>query len=153
MKLNFFEKLIGSTLFSGYIPFASGTFSSLVALLVYGIPGIEKPPLLGALIIIFFITGVYISTKFEAVYGKDPSECTIDEVIGMWITLLFLPKTILISILAFFVWRIFDIIKPYPVRKLENLKAGWGVMLDDVVAGIYSLALMHLILFLSTVKF
>jgi len=50
-------------------------------------------------------------------YGKDPRQCTIDEVVGMWITLLFLPKTYLISIIAFFVWRAFDIIKPYPIKK------------------------------------
>jgi len=97
-------------------------------------------------IIIFTFYGIFLGSKFEQAYGKDPGQCTIDEVIGMWITLLFLPKTLMILIIAFFVWRAFDIIKPYPIRKLEAIEGGLGIMIDDVLGGIYSLITMQLIL-------
>jgi phosphatidylglycerophosphatase A len=148
LKLNFFEKLIGSGFYTGYIPFASGTWGSLAALIIYLIPGFEKPAVIIPAIIVFTILGVIIGNKFDVVYGKDPAECTVDEVVGMWISLLFLPKTFLVVTLAFFSWRAFDIIKPPPARQLESLKGGVGIMIDDVVAGFYSLLLLHLILFI-----
>ena len=146
MKLNFFEKLLGSGFYTGYIPFISGTFGSLVALIIYYIPGFENPLILIPAIIIFTFYGIYVGNKFESVYGKDPSECTIDEFVGMWISLLFLPKILLISFFTFLLWRILDIIKPYPARNFEKLKGGLGIMLDDITSGIYSLIIVHLIL-------
>jgi phosphatidylglycerophosphatase A len=148
LKLNFFEKLIGSGFYTGYIPFASGTWGSLAALIIYLIPGFEKPVILIPAIVIFAILGVITGNKFDVVYGKDPAECTVDEVVGMWISLLFLPKTIIVVTLAFFSWRAMDIIKPPPARQLEKLHGGIGIMIDDVVAGLYSLLLLHLILFI-----
>lgn len=145
-KINIFEKAIGSGLFTGYIPFAQGTFGSLIGLLIYGIPGFEKPGTLIPAIIIFTFYGIFIGTKFEKAYGKDPGQFTLDEFVGMWITLLLLPKTLLVSSIAFFVWRAFDIIKPYPIRKLEALNGGLGIMIDDIVGGIYSLFTVELIL-------
>ena len=146
MKLNFFEKLLGSGFYTGYIPFISGTFGSLAALIIYYIPGFENPLILIPAIIIFTFYGIYVGNKFESVYGKDPSECTIDEFVGMWISLLFLPKILLISFFTFLLWRILDIIKPYPARNFEKLKGGLGIMLDDITSGIYSLIIVHLIL-------
>ncbi|MFO7446192.1 MAG: phosphatidylglycerophosphatase A [Ignavibacteriaceae bacterium] len=146
MKINFIEKLLGSGFYTGYIPFASGTFGSLAALVIYYIPGFENPVIIIPAIIFFSSYGIYISGKFEKIYGKDPAQCTIDEVVGMWISLLFLPKTILISLFAFFIWRMMDIIKPFPARKLESLPDGWGVMADDIAASVYSVLLVHIIL-------
>jgi len=146
-KLNIFERSIGSALFTGYIPLAPGTFGSLAGLLIYYIPGFERPQILIPAIIIFTFYGIFLGSKFEKAYGKDPGQCTIDEVVGMWITLMFLPKTILISAAAFLVWRAFDIIKPYPIKKLEAFNGGLGIMIDDVAGGIYSLITMQLILF------
>jgi phosphatidylglycerophosphatase A len=148
MKLNFFEKLIGSGFYTGYIPFASGTWGSLAALIIYLIPGFEKPVVIIPAIILFTVLGIFIGNKFDVIYGKDPAECTVDEVVGMWISLLFLPKTILVVTAAFISWRVFDIIKPAPARQLESLKGGVGIMIDDIVAGIYSLLLLHFILFI-----
>jgi len=145
-KINLLEKTIGSGFFTGLIPFAPGTFGSFVGLLIYYTPGFEKPQILIPVIIIFTFYGIFLGSKFESVYGKDPGQCTIDEIVGMWITLLFLPKTLLISAIAFFVWRAFDIFKPYPIRKLEALDGGLGIMIDDVIGGIYSLITMHIIL-------
>lgn len=146
MKINFIERLLGSGFYTGYIPFISGTFGSLAGLIIYYIPGFENLYIIVPLIVLFFGYGVYVGTKFEALYGKDPAQCTIDEVVGMWISLLFLPKIIWISILAFFIWRIMDIVKPQPARMLEKLNGGLGIMIDDVVAGIYSLLIIHIIL-------
>ncbi len=148
MKINFLEKLLGSGLYTGYIHFASGTWGSLAALVIYLIPGFENPSLMIFMISFFILVGVPIADKFELIYGKDPKECTIDEVIGMWITLLLLPKKIWWIILAFIIWRAMDIIKPFPARKLEDIKGGWGVILDDVMAGIYSFISIQLTIYL-----
>jgi len=114
-------------------------------LFIYYIPGFEKTFILIPAIIIFIFYGIYVGSKFEKLYGKDPAQCTIDEVVGMWITLLFLPKKIIFSLIAFLIWRVFDIIKPYPARQLESLNGGLGIMSDDIVAGIYSLIVVRLI--------
>ena len=148
MKINSFEKFIGSGFFTGYFPVASGTVGSLAAIVIYLIPGFEKLFVIipATLVIVFY--GIYIGTKFEAEYGKDPAQCTIDEVVGTWISLIALPKTFGIIIAAFFLWRILDIIKPPPARNLEKLKGGLGIMVDDVISGIYTLIIMHLVVYL-----
>lgn len=148
MKLNFFNKLLGSGFYTGYIPFASGTFGSLAGLLIYYIPGFENPVIIIPAIIVFSLYGVFVGSLFEKTYGKDPSECTIDEVVGMWISLLFLPKILWVSVLVFLVWRLFDIVKPYPARNLEKLEGGVGIMIDDIVSSIYVLLLVHLFILL-----
>jgi len=147
VKLNFIEKLLGSGFYTGYIQFASGTFGTLAALLIYLTPGFENTYVIIPAIVIFFTYGVYVGNKFEIVYGKDPSECTIDEVVGTWISYLFLPKTIGIIVITFFLWRALDIFKPYPARKLENINGGMGIMIDDVVSGFYTLIIMHLVVY------
>lgn len=148
MKINSFEKFIGSGFFTGYFPVASGTVGSAAAIVIYLIPGFEQliEIIPATLVIIFY--GIYIGTKFEAEYGKDPAQCTIDEVAGTWISLIALPKSIGIIIATFLLWRILDIIKPPPARNLERLKGGLGIMIDDVISGIYTLIIMHLVVYL-----
>jgi len=148
LKINFFEKFIGSGFYTGYFPIASGTVGSFAALLIYLIPGFENLFIIIPAILIFALYGIFLGNKFEIKYGKDPSECTVDEVVGTWISLLALPKTIGIIVAAFLIWRILDIIKPPPARGLEKLKGGLGIMIDDVVSGIYTLIIMHLIVYL-----
>lgn len=147
-QINLFEKIIGSTLYTGFIPVAPGTFASLVAYIIYFIPGFENLWVIIPATVIFFIFGVYVSYKFEAKYGKDPSECTVDELVGSWVALIALPQTLLIALTSFFIWRILDIIKPFPARTSENLPGGWGIMMDDVISGFYSLIIVHLIVYL-----
>ena len=146
IKINFIEKMIGSGFYTGYIPAASGTFGSIAALLIYWMPGFENPIIMSAVIIVFIVYGVYVGNKFDKKYGKDPAECTVDEMVGQWIALLYVPKTIIFSIIVFFLWRFFDIVKPFPARKLEYLPGGFGIMIDDVISAFYSLLLIHLIL-------
>ncbi len=148
MKINVLEKFLGSGFYSGYMPFAQGTFGSLVALSIYLIPGMENPTILLILISVFSVVGIPIGTKFEAIYGKDPKQCTIDEMVGMWITLLFIPKYIWYILFAFIIWRILDIIKPFPANIFEKINGGWGIMLDDIMAGLYSLILVHIVIYL-----
>lgn len=148
MKLNFVEKLIGSGFYSGFIPFAPGTFGSLVALLFYLIPGFENPTVLLFVISLFTVIGVSIGNKFESVYGKDPKQCTIDEMVGMWISLIFIPKKIWFIAFAFVIWRVLDIIKPFPANISEKLNGGIGIMLDDIIAAFYTLVIIHIIIFI-----
>jgi len=148
LKINFFERFIGSGFFTGYFPIASGTVGSLAALIIYLIPGFEQLFVIIPSIVIFMVYGIYVGTKFEAEYGKDPAQCTIDEVVGMWISLVALPKTFTIVAIAFILWRILDIIKPPPARNLERLKGGLGIMIDDMISGIYTLIIMLLVVYL-----
>jgi len=147
MKIYFLEKLLGSGFFTGYIPFASGTFASLAALLIYYIPGFENLLIIIPVTVIFLLFGIYVGNKFEKLYGKDPAECTIDEMVGMWISLIFLPKTIIISLITFFLWRALDIYKPFPARSSEKLRGGFGIMIDDVISGLYTLIIMNLVVY------
>jgi phosphatidylglycerophosphatase A len=146
-QINWFEKIIGSGFYTGYFPFASGTFGSLAAILIYLIPGFERLEIIIPATILLFIYGLIVSSKFEKVYGKDPSQCTVDEVVGTWIALIALPKTIFIALTSFLVWRALDIIKPFPARTSEKLPGGFGIMIDDVIAGFYSLIIVHLIVY------
>jgi phosphatidylglycerophosphatase A len=89
--------------------------------------------------------GVIVSNNVDAVWGKDSSKVVIDEVAGMMVTLLFIPiswKSILIGLILF---RLFDITKPLFIKRLEKLPKGWGVMADDLLAGIYSNVLLRII--------
>jgi phosphatidylglycerophosphatase A len=148
VRLNFIDKLLGSGFYTGYIPFASGTFGSIAGLIIYYIPGFERPGIIIPAIIVFSLYGIYVGSRFEKVYGKDPAECTIDEIVGMWISLLFLPKILWLSLVVFLVWRLFDIIKPYPARQLEKLEGGIGIMIDDIISSLYVLLLVHLFILL-----
>ena len=146
-QINWFEKIIGSGFYTGYIPFASGTFGSLAAIVIYFIPGFERLEIIIPAIVLFFGYGLFVSFKFEKVYGKDPSQCTVDEVVGTWIALIALPKIFLIVLTSFLIWRALDIIKPFPARTSEKLPGGFGIMIDDVIAGFYSLIIVHLIVY------
>jgi phosphatidylglycerophosphatase A len=148
VKINFLEKMLGSGFFTGYLPKVPGTWGSLAALIIYLIPGFENPSFMIFMISLFIVIGVPIGDKFEKKYGKDPKECTIDEVVGMWITLLFLPRKIWWIVTAFLIWRLMDIVKPFPARQFESIKGGWGIMLDDIMAGIYSFLSIQIIIYL-----
>jgi phosphatidylglycerophosphatase A len=148
-QINWFEKILGSGLYTGYIPFASGTFGSLAAMIMYFIfPKTEDYKALLFIITLFTILGIIISGKFEKVYGKDPAECTIDEWVGTWISFLGLPKEFLWILSAFLLWRILDIIKPFPARKSEKFKGGIGIMADDIISGFYTFLIMQIIFYL-----
>ncbi|MEA1927311.1 MAG: phosphatidylglycerophosphatase A [Candidatus Auribacterota bacterium] len=143
-------KCLASFFFLGYLPLAPGTAGAaggvgLYLLIREGFPGFlpEAGGKLGwvyaVFLVLFFLVGVYVSTRGEREWRqKDPSRIVIDEVFSIFITFLFLPITPLTLLIGFFFNRVFDIIKPFPIHLLEKAPGGWGVMLDDLMAGIYS---------------
>jgi len=131
-------RFIATGFYSGYSPVASGTAGSAVGVLLYAIPVFQSSLVLCAASIAGLLIGVYVSGIMERSFGEDPSIVVIDEIVGMWISLLFLPASIAAVLAAFLFFRAFDIIKPPPARQLERLKGGWGVMLDDAAAGVYA---------------
>ncbi|MBD3409112.1 MAG: phosphatidylglycerophosphatase A [Ignavibacteriales bacterium] len=128
---------------------ASGTWGSAAGLAIFLIPGFERWYVLAPAIVVFFIYGVFVGDKFEEAYGEDPAECTVDEVVGMWISLIAVPKTIPALAFAFVVWRALDILKPPPARQAESIEGGMGVMLDDVISAIYALGIVHAAIWLT----
>ena len=131
----------------GYSPIAPGTLGTLVAIPIYyflsGIPF----PLYEITLVGFFFLSVWVSENAERFFGKkDDQRIVIDEIIGFLITMLWVPKTVPFVIIGFFLFRFFDILKPFPIRRLEKgLKGGYGVVLDDVLAGIYANIILHVI--------
>ena len=144
--------------YSGLLRPASGSWGALAALpfayLFTLIPMLEQTRLISAVffIILFYAIGVWSSGKFaDAENNTDPASVVIDEVVGMWICLLFTPHSVVWWGVAFLAFRFFDITKVFPANWCEkNLKGGLGVMTDDVVAGIYAGVV---VMFLSGLKF
>jgi phosphatidylglycerophosphatase A len=145
-------KLFASALFSGYSPIASGTVGSALALAIYFIPGFESPIIIGTVTLIVCLLGIPAAEKMEKRYGHDPAEVTIDEVVGMWISLIFLPKNILVALAAFILFRILDIIKPPISRKFDEMHGGFSIMMDDVIAGIYTNIIFQLALLIPMIN-
>ena len=123
---------------SGYSPIAPGTAGSAVGLLLF-VPLSRLPPLLQlAVTLVVFAAGVLASTHVARLVGrKDPGIVVIDEVVGVWVSLLFLPFTPAVALLAFLLFRLLDMLKPYPARQFEALPDGLGIMADDVMAAVY----------------
>jgi len=94
--------------------------------------------------------GTWSSNKVDSIWGKDSSKVVIDEVAGMAITLLYVPHNIIFLLTGLVLFRFFDIVKPLGIRQMEKFPTGWGVMADDILAGIYSLIVLQLIILIST---
>jgi phosphatidylglycerophosphatase A len=124
----------------GYSPIAPGTLGTLIAIPVYYFLSNITSPIYEITLIGFFFLSVWISENAERFFGKkDDQRIVIDEILGFLITMLWVPKTIHFILIGFFLFRFFDILKPFPIRRLERrLKRGWGVVLDDVLAGVYA---------------
>jgi phosphatidylglycerophosphatase A len=93
--------------------------------------------------------GIWTAKGVEKDWGKDSSRVVIDEAAGMMISLLFVPVTIPYMITGFVLFRLLDITKPLLIRKTESLPGGWGVMMDDILAGVYTNLLLHTIMWLN----
>jgi phosphatidylglycerophosphatase A len=128
----------------GYAPVAPGTFGSAVGLVVYYLVRRQASTAveLGAIAVIL-VVGLWSATEAEHHFGGiDPGPVVIDEVIGMLITLALHPVNVAGAIVGFFIFRVLDVVKPWPARRLELLPGGFGVVLDDVMAGVYGNLLM-----------
>ncbi len=137
---------------SGKLRPGPGTWGSLAALAVWRavapvIPAGWRAPAALGLAAAALAAGIPAATRVEREIGKeDPSCVVIDEVCGQWIALAGAPLTWKSQIAAFALFRLFDILKPPPVRRLERIPAGAGIMFDDVAAGLYALAVVQLLL-------
>ena len=152
MKLQFAE-FFASVIFIGKFPKAPGTFASLMAslflyfvLLYQNQASIDLRLLMAILVPFLFFVGVFSSSiVIKEINDKDPSSIVIDEWVGQWIPFIFLPLNIQNLVLSFIFFRIFDISKILFINKFESFSGGWGVMLDDVLAGFYALVLVIII--------
>ncbi len=134
----------------GLFPVAPGTVASAVAALAYGfaLHGLAWPLYLLLLVLLFF-AGAAASAALAAALGRpDPGRIVVDEVCGQLLALAFLPAAWVPVAVSFVLFRFFDIIKPWPIRRLEKLPGGWGIMADDIGAGLAAAALSRLFLLL-----
>ena len=147
--LNALGRAIGTGLGSGLSPVAPGTAGSLAAVALYYLLTLLLPSplspqtLLIALIAAGFPMGVWATGLLVTAENNDPGRAVWDEFVGMWLTCLLLPPTLPWLLAAFIAFRFFDVIKPWPAAELERLPGGWGIMADDVAAGIYGAALLN----------
>jgi phosphatidylglycerophosphatase A len=149
----FIHKMLSTGLGIGYIGKGAGTVAALATCIIWYITwsGFLLHPVSSAIVVTLLvcIIGVWSSDRVEALWGKDSSRVVIDEVAGMCIALLFVPVSLSNVCIAFLLFRFFDIVKPLYIRRLENLKGGWGVMADDALAGIYANLVMQVYLILT----
>lgn len=155
-----FHKIIATGLGTGYAPIAPGTVGAALACLIVWLVYTFFPALFDgstthqlyaiAIIIATFFIGVWSSDFMENELGKDPSVVVIDEIIGVWISLLFVPFSWQILLAAFVLFRFFDILKPLGIRQLDQkMPGGWGIMMDDVLAGVYANLILQGILWME----
>lgn len=129
---------LATALGAGYAPVAPGTVGSLVGLILWGLLPQSVGAQVAAIVVVFGL-GTWSGTVAERHFkGTDPSHVVLDEVLGMLITLLMNPVGWVGALIGFLLFRLADIIKPYPANRLEGLHGGLGIMADDAMAGVYS---------------
>ena len=138
-KIAFFIWTAG---FAGLVPVAPGTAGSVVGLVLLMLVRAGGNDWLEALVLVTVVAiGTWSAGVAERHYlREDPGEVVIDEVAGMMLTLLWLPSGWIPFLIGFLAFRFFDIVKPFPARLAERMPGGWGVMADDLVAGLYGYA-------------
>jgi len=141
-------KILATFFGVGFFPLAPGTLTSLIVVILYKffLHSINWPLYLLIFLGLFFI-GVFVSGVYSTELGKtDPRRIVIDEASGQLIVLFLMPTSWFPLLLGFFLFRLFDIIKPYPLRNVEKLKKGWGIMMDDIAAAVYTILLVRIYL-------
>lgn len=154
MKKTLADKLatvIGTVIYSGYFPLFPGTVGSGAGVVLYLILvnlGVLSAGYTTGWIVsigIVFVVGVASAHRCEILFGPDNKRIVVDEVWGMLVALYALPVTWTWILAAFLVFRFFDIVKPFPAGRAENIGGGLAVMLDDGIAGAYTAAVLHLV--------
>ncbi len=137
-------RIVATFGFIGYIPFAPGTWGTAAGLVVWFLIPWHAFWLNLALVTFFFFLGIFASEYIEQRIGEiDPSYVVIDEVVGIWLTMTIIPpltypKDLALIVLSFLIFRFFDITKIKPIRQLELIGGGFGIMADDLLAGIFT---------------
>jgi phosphatidylglycerophosphatase A len=131
---------------AGYSPFAPGTAGSAVALVVLWAVPFSRAGLLAFLVVVVVVGTWAAHVAERAMAEKDPGAIVIDEVAGMTLSLVALPLPFSVPVLlsGFVLFRIFDVVKPFPAGRLQAIPGGVGVMIDDLIAGLYALAILLL---------
>jgi phosphatidylglycerophosphatase A len=135
----------------GYAPFAPGTFGSAAGLAVfYAVRSTGSTAVEFATIVLLFAVGIWSGTVAENHFGGvDPGPIVLDEVVGMLITLCLLPVSPMGAFVGFLVFRVLDVIKPFPSARFEKLPGGLGVMADDGMAAIYGNLMMRALIWVA----
>lgn len=142
------SRAVATFLGAGLFPIAPGTFASLLAALLHAFL-LVRLPLPGRIAVVagVFFLGVAASSAAARSFGlRDPRPVVIDEVAGQWVALLLAPPEWIPLLAGFLLFRFFDILKPLGIRRIESLPSGWGIMADDMAAGLVSLALLQVLL-------
>lgn len=146
--------VIGTGFGAGFWPWGPGTAGALLATLIWIALSYVFTPLYlliltFILVIVFTALGVWADNRLEPYWGEDPSRVVVDEMVGVWIALLVaMPDVWWQPWVAFLLFRFFDIVKPLGIRRMEDLPGGVGVMMDDVLAGVYSAVILLAINFI-----
>lgn len=136
--------LLSTGCYTGYTPKAPGTAGSILGLgLVWIMSDLALPYYLLATLA-FFVLGVWVSSRAEPLFGHDGAEIVIDEVVGIMIVFTGMSLDVITVIAGFFLFRALDIWKPFPCDRMQRLSGGWGVMMDDAIAAVYTNLLLLL---------
>ena len=140
--------VLATGFFAGYIPFAPGTFGTIVGLLLCFLLSKTKLSVAILFILIFIFFAIWISNRAEKILKQnDPGCIVIDEIAGIMVALLGLPFNTITVAAGFLTFRFFDILKPFPIRYIERKFAGGtGIVMDDLAAGVYSNIILRLLL-------
>ncbi len=144
-------RIVASFFGLGFFPVAPGTLTSLVILFIYRylLHDLRGPYILLTLTALLVLGTPAASSYSSELKRPDPSRVVIDEAAGQLIVLVFVPADWTLLITGFLLFRFFDIVKPFPIRKAEKLPAGWGIMADDILAGLMAKAFLHLFIYLK----
>lgn len=138
-------KILSSFFYAGFFPFAPATFASFIwGLLWLFLPGGGRLSSPLALIITLPIA-IYLANEAEKFLGKDAHPIVVDEIVGMQVTLLAIQPSLLMGVVGFVLFRIFDVLKPFPAGRAQKLRGGFGVVIDDVAAGAYARIILFLL--------
>ena len=140
-----FVKAISTSLYIGYLPFMPGTWASLAGAGIYMLIRHDVRFLIAAFFVSLFL-GLATAGRAEELFGKkDDGRIVIDELCGVLLVFLLIPAHNIYLILGFVLFRVFDIWKPYPIRKTEKLPGSWGIMADDLLAALYTVLTIDLL--------
>jgi phosphatidylglycerophosphatase A len=139
----------------GFLPVVPGTFGSALGLVLFvGLRSVAPPAADLLVAVLLFVIGLWAANIAEReLGGKDPAPIVIDEVLGMLLTLAWLPASMPFIVAGFVAFRILDVLKPFPARQLEDAPGGLGVMLDDAMAGVYANIALRVLMLLPPAWF
>jgi phosphatidylglycerophosphatase A len=143
-----FGRIFGTFFGVGFVPIIPATWTSLVVAVLFLLLPLSDLRLQLLFLLFTVVTGIPACGYLEEEFGRDPKQATMDEAAGMAISLLAVPLSPLNVFVAFFLFRLFDVLKPQPARRAERLPGGLGIMADDLIAGVYARIAMAVFLWL-----